>query len=308
MNTNEFGLRVAALVVIAASSGALAAEPDAAIHFKYAPPEGTEFVETVITTRVRSIEGSGSRVDRSESRSLHTISKHNDEYLLSSKLVFAELTRNGEAQTDLVSKLMNNVTLVYRIGPDGQLRQISGYGDLFKQAEASMPAEAARALAPLLSEAAMQARETAEWNGRIGFFVGLSPHIGQVISGDTPYTLPNGETIHYTVRTSFPRMEPCRGGSCVRIEIRYDSDTAALDKLVPGDAKDAAAAGAAQSVIPSFTGGSISGGASRLVDPQTMLIYEEHSQRTITMNVTLPGGATVPAMQRETRQHSFTYR
>jgi len=51
----------------------------------------------------------------------------------------------------------------------------------------------------------------------------------------------------------------------------------------------------------------ISGSLTRLIDPQTMLIYTEQVRRTLTMRVQLPDRGLVPMVQEESRTYTYTY-
>lgn len=304
MSPSRSALGLAAALAAIAAGPAPAADGAATFTFSFAPPEGTEFVETLATERERAIAGLGRHVDRAETRSVHSVRREGEDYLLVSTLVASRLSRDDQAQSDVASRLLENVAITYRIGADGQIREIRGFDALMRKVEALLPAEVAAALAPALSEKALVARETAQWNGRIGFFAGLSLQLGQTLEGGSHYTLASGESLAYTVRTRLAALEPCPPGQCLRIEVRYDSDAAALDRPAAEVAGELSAAIDAAEPVAAR----ISGSASRLMDPRTMLVYAESSSRAIAMHVAVPGRGRVAAIQTETRRHSFAFR
>jgi hypothetical protein len=279
---------VLGLILVAATFGAQATGPTGAetISFRFAPPDGTHFVQSMVTTREKSFEGIGRQVDRLESETEISLRRSGEGYVMTAKPISLKMTTDGRPAPDPVSEMLRGVVLTYRIDRDGQIQGIDGYGGLVERARQSFPPQVAEALAPLLSEQALVARETAEWNGRIGDFAGNDFAIGDSVDAEVPFTLPNGDALVYLMRISFPRLEDCAAGSCVRVEQRYDSD----------------------SLAATASGSRISGSASRLIDPRTMLIYGEVVTRTISMTMDVPGQGPVPTTLKEERSYSFAYR
>jgi hypothetical protein len=301
---------VLGLILVAATFGAQATGPTGAetISFRFAPPDGTHFVQSMVTTREKSFEGIGRQVDRLESETEISLRRSGEGYVMTAKPISLKMTTDGRPAPDPVSEMLRGVVLTYRIDRDGQIQGIDGYGGLVERARQSFPPQVAEALAPLLSEQALVARETAEWNGRIGDFAGNDFAIGDSVDAEVPFTLPNGDALVYLMRISFPRLEDCAAGSCVRVEQRYDSEADAVGKAVSETAADLASKTGADSLAATASGSRISGSASRLIDPRTMLIYGEVVTRTISMTMDVPGQGPVPTTLKEERSYSFAYR
>ncbi len=274
-------------------------------RFRFLPPDGTEFVQKVVTKRDKIFEGLGRQTERSASKTAISIRRSEAGYVMTAKPVSLKLKRNGKPVKDPLTKLLQNTVVTYRISEGGQIQSVEGYGELADQALRSLPPESARAVAQALNEDALVARETAEWNGRIGDFAGGEFTTGQSIDAEVPFTLPNGEALTYFTTISFPGFEDCEAGSCVQVEQRYDSDAAAFGRLAGEIAKGVA--GEVGGEAPSVSDSRISGSASRLIDPATMLIYAETLERTIRMTVDIPGRGLVPATLKEERRYSFDY-
>lgn len=276
------------------------------ISFRYAPPDGT-FIETITMRREKIFEGMSSQVDRRESKANITIRHSDDGYLVTAKPLSMEMTRDGKAVRDPLSELLKDVVVTYRIGRDGHIEEIDGYGDLLEKVRESFPKPVAESLAPILNEQALTSREIAEWNGRIGDFAGSEFQVGESISAEVPFTLPNGVSIVYFMETSFPGWEPCPAGSCARVVVQYDSDATALQQKLMGTLAKLTAGAESKPAPPSVSGARIEGSGSRLIDPSTMLIYEESVSRTMRVTMEVPGRGPVPVTVKEERTYSFSY-
>jgi len=308
MNNNASVLTV--VFAFAALHNAHAAEPPTTFTFHFAPPDGTSVSQEYRLVRERSIGEQTPQRDEAVAKSSGVFRKEGGLYLYSTKTDANVLRRNGQPINDPVSALLANTTITYVISPDGEAQEIQGFADVETAARKSLPPAIAASLTPVLSEASLVTREKAEWNSRYSDFANGTFSIGDIIDVKVPYQLPNGTAIEYVIRTSFPRWEACPAGSCVRIEMIYESDAAALQSLVKDVvANVSSAAGVAlpkQSFQPVLSS-RITGSASRLIDPKTMLIYAEQVSRTISMPVDIPGQGRVPTIQREERTYKYTY-
>jgi hypothetical protein len=263
------------------------------VSFRFAPPDGTDCTQMLSVTRTKVFAGLGSQVDRWESVTRLDFERSDDGYTVTATPVSLEMSRDGEPVQDPVRDLLEDIVIRYRIGSDGRIQSVQGFEGLREKLQAAFPPEVAANLAPLLSEEALVAREKAEWDARVGDFAGREFALGDSFESELPFTLPDGESLVYTTRTSIPALEPCAAGSCARVSVRYDSDAAGLS----GEAAPAPGAGSR-----------ISGSATRLVDPSTLLIQSETGSRKIEMTVEVPGQGAVPATVTEERSYRFEYR
>ena len=287
--------RRAALAPLLVCAGlALAAGGDAErVSFRFAPPDGTDCTQTLSVTRTKVFAGLGRQSDRWESVTRLVFERSGDGYTVTATPLSLEMSRDGQSVQDPVRDLLQDIVIRYRIGSDGRIRSVEGFEGLREKIQAAFPPELAVTLAPLLSEEALVARERAEWDARIGDFAGREFALGESFESELPFTLPNGESLVQTTRTSVPGLEPCAAGSCARVSVRYDSDAAGL----AGEAAGAPGAGSR-----------VSGTATRLVDPATLLIQSETGSQTIEMTVEVPGQGPVPATLTEERSYRFEYR
>lgn len=275
------------------------------VQFTFAPPAGTAYVQAVESTRRKHFDGLGSQTDQMKSETEIAIEPTESGYEVVSKTLSVRTTRDGAPVEDPVASLMKEAVVRTFVDGSGVIQRIEGFGGLAEKVAERVPAEVAQALSAALSEDALVARETAEWSGRITDFAGAEVEVGEVFEVEVPFTLPNGSEIVYDLRTWVSGYEPCEAGRCVRIELRYDSDASNLEDYLESSGK--ALSGLVDGLSFSASGPRIVGGASRLMDPSTMLIYHETVSRSMTMEVEIPGYGKVPSRLDEEREHSFAY-
>ena len=296
--------------IVAAAWIGLTTSPGAAetISFRFAPPDGTNYVQTLVTVRERDLEGMQKQVDRSEAQTAFSIKHDGAGYRIAATPMSLRLTRNDQVVQDPVSSLLQGMVVTYVIDRDGHLKELRGYETLAEKMQATLPPEIAKALAPLLNEKTLVARETAEYNGRIGDFAGKEFTVGESTDSEVLYGLPNGKSLKYYMRTTVKGLEACPPGRCARIEVSYNSDASALGKsVVDATAGLVKAAPGGDAALPTSVSSKVSGSASRLIDPNTMLLYGEKLSRSVSMLLDVPGKGEVPSHLSETREYTFSY-
>jgi hypothetical protein len=278
--------------------------------FQFNPPSGTRATTVYRMQKTRTIEGQPPVNDEAEVTTEGIFKRVGNGFEYAQKTLSATMRRNSAPVNDPTVSLLSQLRPVFTISAGGEVTDIKGFAEVEAQIKAAVSPQVAAALAPLLNEAALVGRERAEWNARYADFAGGKFKIGDSIDLQAPQPLPSGETLTYTIRTAFPRWEPCPAGSCVRIEQVYESDAAALARLATSiTQKVAAAASAPPSLAPEFTktGPRLSGSLSRLIDPRTMLIHSERVERTLTFQMNVPGKGPTPVVQHEVRSYTHTY-
>jgi hypothetical protein len=297
-------------IVAAGAASAQPAPPPDEFTFRFQPPDGVRMNIDYVLKRTRTVQGSAPATDEAESRTSGVFKRSGEGYEYTPKTLSATLRRNGTRIGDPVTALLAKLEPRYTLTADGVATAVTGLGEVDKLLKASVPANVAAALATVINEETLATQQLVEWNARYGDFAGGTFTIGQVLDGEVPQPLPNGETLTYTVRTTFPRWEDCPAGRCVRVEQVYESDAQALATMATGVANRVIAAAAASAPPTSLTsspGSRVSGSLSRLVDPKTMLIYSERLQRTISMRIASPGKAPEEVRLDEIRTYAHTY-
>jgi hypothetical protein len=288
-----------------ASWPARAADSEAPVAFHFQRHDGLHEVETLVVTREKDMGSHGRVIDRQETRTALSWRREKGGWAITGRLLSASFTRNGQAIPDPMLEATRHLTLVYHVGLDGGLERIDGLGGVRDTLASHFPPEVVAALAPLLSPEAILAREAAEWNGRYRYFDGATLQVGETIEDESPFVLPNGDTLTFRSVTRVAGREPCAPETCVRIRIDYDSDARALERLTTETASTIVRAFGADSLAPSASGARVSGSVSRLLHPGTLHVRSEKATRVMRMTVRVPGYDPVAAVVTETRERSY---
>ena len=271
--------------------------------FRFRPPDGLEYVQIVRTVRVQDMGPLGSQTERSVARASMRVARTPEGYTVTGRPISFTMSRDGREVREPLVEALQGAVITYRLDPDGKLLGIEGFDGLLDAVADRIPMQAG-SLAPLLDARVLTDRETAEWNGRIGSFIGRTVRIGDAWQDRAPYTLPNGEDLEYFSATSFPRVEACGQPTCLLVEVSYSTDPTAL----------AGRSGRTQGAPPgpatgpgAISSSEVSGAARRLIEPGSMRIHSESTSRTIRMHIELPGRGSVPMTLTETRDYAFEY-
>ena len=264
------------------------------VKFRFAPPDGTKAVLTTVTTRVKSYDGRREQKDFVEVRSNLEYKSSSSGYLISEKLTSSNMTRDGLLGQDPISKLLQDMEIKYYVSGDGYIDHIEGYAAVERKAHTTLSENMRDALLPRLTEKVLISEEIREWKDKIADFVGREVAVGEVFHVEVSFALPNGQRVRCLMQTVVLGFEDCPAGRCARIESRYNS----WNK--PGDTLG--------NSTQSSLGPQIYGTTSRLIDPNTMLIYSDETQRTMKMIAQNSELGVVPVTLTETRRHTFLYR
>lgn len=282
------------------------AEPEK-VTFRFAPPDGTTFEQILATTKTTDLGAQGKRTDVTRATVRLRFDKTADGYTLTGTPVSMTMHRDGQKVENPLFDILGSLTFTYRLDADGNIRAIEGYDVLADRLRKAFPDEATfQALSKVLNAEAMVAREKEEWSGRISSFSGGTYEIGSKWTTESPFALPDGETITFYTVTELVGQEKCGDRDCVRIRFRYDTDASALGKLAGEVASDAAKAVGSEGGEIKMSKSKITGAGERVIDPATMLIYSESLERTMQMEMATPGGM-VPVTQSEKREYTFDY-
>ena len=295
---------VAGVVVGGMVGTAAAAEK---IDFKYAPPVPAVYQETA-TKRVEMVHGTDSVVDTVETKKKYEIQKSALGYTLKVVPLSTRFSHNGTEQPDPLAGV-NALPLTYDLNAGGKLVTVSGYealGDVLKK---SFPEETAAQLAQVINQDTLVNRDKVEWAARITDFSGKTFTLGETVIGSADYKLPTGGAARYFIANTVTEQTACGNGQggCVKITFLYNSNAkdlkdylgAYLDKT--GQFDDAAG-----TAVPATTV-RITGKGERVMDPGTMRIYSEKTEREIQFETEVPGQGKIPTVQREKQEYVFEY-
>ncbi len=275
------------------------------ITFSFAPPDGTTYIQKLTTTREKQTGSAAAQHDESVSTTRISIKKTPEGWDIIAKPETAVMKRNGAVVHGPMIAILSEITVVYKLGHDGVLKDLEGYEEVEKAIKSQFPPGFAKKIAPLLNSDVLKKREMAEWTGRVDFFLGKTVVPGDEWEYEAPFSLPNGLSVNYNVKTRFGDLQPCGNARCIKIEQEFKSDDASLPDAAHQLIKSAAEESGKSATTIKKTGSSIKGRVMRLIEPATMLIHEEVVERTIHMKIQTPGGATPVKI---TRKRNYTYK
>jgi len=279
------------------------------IKFSFSPGENISFIQKLTTIKEKDLGDKGQQLDESVSTTKITITKTKSGWDVLAEPKSISMKRNGEEIKNPIVSLLSSAVITYKLDSDGNIIDVDGYEPFIEGISKQIPPEVFKQLAPILNIETMKAKEIAEWNGRIGDYVGAEVQIGDSFVAEIPFQIPNGPTINYSVQTNIAALVPCGDKNCIRIEQHYDSQADNLAKMtgeVVSNVTETLAPEIKRSSSDSNTA-TIKGDVARVIDPETMLIYREISSRTIALEIDIPGVGLVPVKTTETRKYEFEY-
>jgi len=279
------------------------------------------------------MKGVGAASDRTTGEIEYVVSKTDDGWRYTGKLLQAETLRNERPFDQPVDEILGGLEIALVVGNGGDVTSVHGYDQVTSRLHELFPATVAEKLEPTLGSEALAARALEDWYARVGDFVGLTVSIGDLRTQTAPYLLPNGNELMSQVETRFAGWEKCPPGRCIRIETHYDSEAAAAIELgarlatakadpVADAVADPATASAQAGVAPADAASAdaeeastkaaqakprLVGNATRIIDPTTMLIYSESQEKTVSVEMQIEGLGPVALTVVETQVYSYEY-
>jgi hypothetical protein len=277
------------------------------VTFKFNPPDGITYRETYSAERIKEYGTLKKQVDLTEGTVKVVITKTPQGYSLKAAPLLITMTRDGQPVPDSITKPMFDMKYNLRLDPDGRFIHVEGFEEFVENMKAGLPANTPAELLKSISVEALVNKEQAEYNGRVGDFIGREFKIGEHWQGESQFTLPDGNVIDYTTVFVLREMVPCGQTNCVKIEYQYDANPAGLKKFMEGlvDGLDEMTEGKLEEMDLGDI--KLSGSGTRLIDPATMLIYSEEMNRVTEMPMTLPNGATIAMKMTEAKKYGYKY-
>jgi len=277
------------------------------VTFTFAAEDGMSFIQKVTVTREKYMGSVEKQMDESISVTHITMKKTQDGWDLIARPGEFEMKRNGQLINHPVASLLSKITLTYKLDQEGYLYDIVGYEKVIEAFYQQIPPEMVESLKPLINVEMLKQKESAEYNGRIGDFIAETVSPGDQWEYPAPFTLPNGEEVEFYITTHFKEMEGCGRSDCIRIEQIYDSDSESLADLITDVTQSVAEN--IEKDVPTIAArnSSIRGKAVRLIDPSTMLIYEEEIERTMVFDMEVPEEGRVQMKVVEKRLYQYEY-
>jgi len=276
------------------------------IRFRFQPPDGTSFVQTLKVIKVKEADNGRRIAETGEARSRIVIRKTPGGYSWVQTLLSLEMTQNGKPVPQAAFSQLEGLSVTYELDENGRLLQAGGTAAIADRMRQMAPPAVSDWLASLLGEQTLAGNAAYEWDARIGSFSGLEARPGEVRSGSQRMPVPGGGAAAFLTTTRFDGLVKCGSGSCARISFSFrssDPEIAAMIGRITGDLWRITRSGAA----PQIEDVGIEGSGERLIDPNTMLIHSERVDRATSVKLTLPTREAATATIRETREYSYDF-
>lgn len=282
------------------------AQATAAVEFRFAPPDGLECDQYYKSRVIKDLGvAAPRRADATESVTHLKFEKVAQGYRVTATTQSGQMTRDGNAVDDPITKVLIGREIVMDIGSDGVLLEVHGYDEFLKDLMATLPPDAQKALAGTLNAEVLRNREIAEWNGRIAAFVGKTVNEGDVWESEDEFTLPTGP-VRFTSLTEFSRIDVRAGRPMVTINFAYAADGDAARKMMETVRQGLSGLGAE---VPSILSEpTIHGGGERIIDASTMTIEREKLNRVISAPFDMPDGSRAVMTRTEDKEYVFKCR
>lgn len=282
---------------------ALAQDAAAPVKFTFAPPTPLTYVEESVTRRATIISGQDAGDEEATVRIKTTVTKEGEGFKISAEPQSSVLTRGGKPVKDKVWDVLSATPVTYHLDPAGKLKSIEGYAGVLAAASKVASRDVRKTLEAAMSEKSLVEKETAQWNSRIGDFIGREAVRNSVWVTEGVYPLPGGTAANFFVVTLFDRVLEQDGRKLARLRFFLTADRDTIQTRVNDMARDVVKGVPRPRPLINPPGFAISGQGERLVDPATMIVYSEKSTREIL--VSLPGrdkDSAIPVLIQETRQ------
>lgn len=273
-------------------------------RFTFNPPDGITCTVTSSISKIKEFdEIDKKQVDQGEMTSIVSIHKNPQGYTMNNKLTSVQMTRDGQPIPDPISLSMKDLEIIYHLNLQGHIMNIDGYDRLIEKIKSNFPS-LPPTIMNVINEDALINEEITEYNGRVGDFIGKDFQIGDVWETESEFQLPDGNIMDFFVTTKFIKMQPCANTQCVRIEYNYDTDAEGFSDLVEGVIQDLKNQSEKIEDMH-FSEITMFGDGMRLIDPNTMLVYEEQMNRTMQLPVEVPNKGSVQVRMIENKKHTY---
>ena len=191
---------------------------------------------------------------------------------------------NSETKTDHVGKIID----------------VSGLDEFDSLVKSSYPPQISEGLLRGMNSGILETSLRKEWGEKIDHFSGKEFSIGDTWTSIQQVTLPSSDPAIYYSEILFSDWVVTQNVKCVRIKVYQHSDADYLGALVSAPKTEDPEEVTETDVL-------VSGYVERWIDPKTMLIYFEKSNRKIIFPMSLPDNVLVQATLIDRSESLFYY-
>ncbi|MFA5260539.1 MAG: hypothetical protein WC450_04860 [Candidatus Omnitrophota bacterium] len=264
------------------------------IHFQFNPPVDVQYQATARSNITIDMGGAGRQASEGTVTSNIKITKTEGGYLFVTEPVSVVIKRNGNVVRDPLTQLIQESVVSIEADRNGKIISLSGYENLENKIREKFSEEEVRTLTTLIKVQELSSRAASEWESRLEGLVGKDFHPGDSWVDAREFQLPTGEKVAYYVRTKIENKQPCGERNCVKIAFRYS--TQAIDLEIPEQTGPPKAAPSLVAPDQEKPGLQIRGFGARVLEPDTMMIHSENSQKIVEV-VSTAASPGMPSMK-----------
>lgn len=246
------------------------------VTFAFAPPAGAAFVQREIYIETGRLGGIEQRISMASEVRL-SVSQEAGRYLLHSRIERAAAARDGKPSDAAMVAVMAGAETANVVRPDGVLLRVDGMRRLYERILSTLAGEERGALEKRLRENRIEDRLRANWFETTEILAGQTLELGRDYFFDSAWPTEEG-WIRYQTLLRLGPWEETRHGRRLHVHFAYVAD-AQTD--APGAERLHPKVSTAYAPGKPAKGFTISGSASRLVDPATLLVWRDQSVRRV---------------------------
>lgn len=249
------------------------------VTFAFAPPAGGAFTQREIYVETAKLGGIQEQITLASEVSLRVSQEAGRSFLLY-RVERAAAARGGKPSDAAMVAAMTGSETVNVVRPDGVLAKIDGMRRLTERMLPALQGEERAALEKRLRENRIEDRTRASWFEATEILAGQTLELGRDYYFDAAWPTDEGWIRHQTLLRLGP-WEKTPHGLRLRLQLAYVPDARAEVPAAVRLQPKSSTAFTPATPGRLAKGFSISGGASRLVDPATLLVWKDQSVRRV---------------------------
>lgn len=277
------------------------------VDFRFNPPSGTVFVERLTHLRIRDLggeEGDPRRrmEDVTESKTQYEITETEAGYMVTATPLMVANRRDGKPFPNPLMTAMAEIPIKLYLDKTGKALRATGFESVQEKIADHFPESTAQSVLRLVNPTSLSRKAVAEWNGRIGDFAGIKKEVGDAWAWTEGVPLPTGATAPMDAAVKIEERLQRGPRVLVRLRFSYDSDAEALSEFVGATVEELG-------LKPKQPGTQelvVKGAGERLIDPSTLLIYSETSERRMEMDMRV-GREQVKGVVYEKKDYAYEF-
>jgi hypothetical protein len=259
-----------------------ATPPVAPVHFAFAPAAG-DYLQRELYSESARVGGIQQRITLGSEASVRISSEAGQVYILT-RILRAAAARDGKPSDAAMVAAMTGGETIHVVRPDGVLAKIDGMRRLFERLLPTIAGEERAALERRLREDRIEDHTRAGWFETTEILAGQTLELDRDYYFDSAYPTDEGWIRHQTLLRLGP-WEKSTYGRFLRLKLAYVADARAeipgAERLAPKVATSFAPAHPGRLA----TGFTLTGNASRLVDPATLTVWRDQNLRQVRSRV-----------------------